>query len=131
MIYNFLFYNAYKLAKKSGNFNNTPVLGGGIFVAIVFILNLFSLLFVLEGLQITYFEYNREYSLYVGFSFLTLFLMYYGVDKRYIKIVDSFEKKNIPKSSSFQLFVVFCYYLITFILLLISGLFKNKDWIFK
>ena len=129
LIYNFLFYNAYLLAKKSGNYKDIPVLGGVICVVPFFIYNLFSVLFVIEGLKIEVFEYDRSYSFYIAFSLLILFLLYYSVNKRYI--VDSFDKKNIPNSTKFQLFVLFSYHLIGFFIVLISGLFKNKDWVFK
>lgn len=131
IIYNFLFYNAYLLGKKSGNFKDIPVLGGVIHVVPFFIYNLFSLLFVMEGLKIKVFEYDRSDSFYIAFSLLILFLLYYSVNKRYIKIVDSFDKKDIPNSTKFQLFVVISYHLIGFLIVLISGLYKNKDWIFK
>jgi hypothetical protein len=131
IIYNFLFYNAYLLAKKSGNFKGFLVFGGVLFVVPFFIYNIFSLLFVIEGFKIKVFEYDRSYSFYIAFSLLVLFLLYYIVNKRYIKIVDSFNKKNIPNSTKFQLFVIFSYHLIGFAILLISGLFKNRDWIFK
>lgn len=131
IIYNFLFYNAYLLGKKSGNFTDIPALAGVIVVVPFFIYNLFSLLFVIEGLKIKVFEYDRSYSFYIAFSLLILFLLYYSLNKRDIKIVDSFDKKNIPNSTKFQFFVLFSYHLIGFVILLISALFKNKDWIFK
>ena len=131
IIYNFLFYNAYLLGKKSGNFIHIPALAGVIVVVPFFIYNLFSLLFVIEGLKIKVFEYDRSYSFYIAFSLLILFLLYYSLNKRDIKIVDSFDKKNIPNSTKFQFFVLFSYHLIGFVILLISALFKNKDWIFK
>lgn len=131
IVYNFLFYNAYLLGKKSGNFKDILVLGGVIHVVPFFIYNLFSLILVIEGLKIKVFEYDRSYSFYIAFSLLILFLLYYNVNKRYIKIIDTFDKKNIPKSTKFQLFVVISYHLVGFLIALISGLFKNKDWIFK
>jgi len=116
LIYNFLFYNAYLLGKKSGNFKDIPVLGVVICVVPFFIFNLFSLLFLIEGLKIKVFEYDRSDSFYIAFLLLILFLLYYSVNKRYIKIVDSFDKKNIPNSTKFQLFVLFTYLLIGFII---------------
>jgi uncharacterized membrane protein YfcA len=131
LIYNFLFYNGYLLGKKSGNFKDIPVLAGVICVVPFFIYNFFSVLFVIAGLKIKVFEYDRSDSFYIAFLLLILFLLYYSLNKRYIKIVDSFDKKNIPNSTKFQLLVFFSYHLIGFVILLISGLFKNKDWIFK
>lgn len=129
-IYNYLFYKTYILAKHSRNFDDTPVLGGIIFVVACMMFNTFTVAQVLEGVGVMDVEFKDKYKFPFAFALVGLFLGYYLFKGRYKKII---EKYNSNKSGKFQLhpiFVIIIYYGVSFCLLLLAGLYKNQDWIF-
>jgi hypothetical protein len=130
-IYNYLFYKSFILAKKSKNFDDVPVLGGMIWTALCFIFNLMSIFFLIEGFGInTGIGSVLEHKYIMGLATLGLLLFYYSYKGRYKKIVKCYEEKEKHSVSIHPIIVIIFYYVGSFGLLLLAGLFKNKDWIF-
>ena len=131
-IYNYLFYKTFLLAIRSRNFNDFPVLGGILFVVACLMFNIFTIAIFLEGLGILH-EYPFSENLKYPFSFalLIIVLVYYLYHNRYKRIVEDFNQKYKDRSQLHPVIVVLIYYIISFGLLLLAGLFKNHDWIFS
>jgi phosphatidylglycerophosphate synthase len=129
-IYNYLFYKTYLLSKRSGNFDDVPVLGGLLFVLPCLMFNIFTVFMLLDAWGVnTGVEFKKEYKYVFTFSLLLLLLLYYLYKGRYKKIIEKFEQKEKGKSLR-PIFVIIIYYAISFGLLLLAGLYKNQDWIF-
>jgi len=129
-IYNYLFYKSYLLAKRSKNFDDIPVLGGISFVGLCFMLNVFAIIGLFEGLGInTGIEFKKEYKYIFCLSLVLLLLLYYIYAGRYKKIIENFEK-NKRKVQLHPIIVIILYYGISVFLFFLSATFKNHDWIF-
>jgi hypothetical protein len=130
-IYNFLFYHGYKLSKNSENFNDIPQLGGILYVIPCLLFNLSTLSFILEGFGVLKFIFDPKYKYLFCFILIIILLFYFSYKKRYLKIIQKYENQNKNKKLSYSIIVVIFYLVVNFGFLIISGLFKNKDWIFK
>lgn len=129
-IYNYLFYKTYLLSKRSGNFDDVPVIGGLLFVLPCLMFNIFAVFMLLDAWRVnTGVEFKEEYKYVFTFSLLLLLLLYYLYKGRYKRIIEKFEQKEKGKSLR-PIFVIIIYYTISFGLLLLAGLYKNQDWIF-
>lgn len=130
-IYNYLFYKTFLLAQRSNNFEDMPVLGGLVFVVLCFILNIFTIIGLLEGMNInTYIEFKKEYKYIFSFFIVVLLLFYYLYKGRYKKIIKSYtERKRGIKVH--PVIVIILYYGISIFLMFIAALYKNHDWIFS
>lgn len=131
IIYDFLFYNAYKLSKKSDNFRDIPIIGGVIWVVPFLIYNILSIVFFLEGSNIFYKRLDWFIRVAIAAATTILVFTYYYKNKKYLKIINKYDNYPLLRSTIFQLLIIFSYHLLGFIILLISGLYRNKDWIFK
>lgn len=131
IIYDFLFYNAYKLSKKSDNFRDIPIIGGVIWVVPFLIYNILSIVFFLEGSNIFYKRLDWFIRVAIAAATTILVFTYYYKNKKYLKIKNKYDNYPLLRSTIFQLLIIFSYHLLGFIILLISGLYRNKDWIFK
>jgi hypothetical protein len=129
-IYNYLFYKSFILYKKSKNFDDIPVLGGLVFLSICVLFNLSTLFIFLEGFGVnTGINLMIKHKYFVAFGLLGLLLFYYSYKGRYKRIIKHYEdKKSAIKIH--PVIVIIIYYVGSFGLLLLAGLFKNKDWIF-
>lgn len=130
-IYNYLFYKSYLLAKRSKNFNDLPVLGGLIFVCACLMFNIFTIAIILEstGIIDTYpFKTEFKYAFSVVLVFMVL--LYYLFRGRYKKIILRYEQKEIGNIQIHPIIVIIIYYLVSFGLLLLAGMYKNHDWFF-
>lgn len=129
-IYNYLFYKSYLLAQRSKNFDDVPVLGGLVFVILCFILNIFTVIGLLEGLDIdTHIEFKREYKYIFSLSIVVLLLLYYIYKGRYKRIIERFEQKDAGLKLH-PVIVIIVYYGISIFLMLLAATYKNRDWIF-
>lgn len=132
-IYNLLFYKTYQLSVRSRNFDDIPVLGGLLFVLPCLMFNIFTLFIFLEGIGILdRFIFVKQLKYPFSFSLILGLLWFYSYKGRYKKIINRFENNpsNIIKSLH-PLIIIAMYYISSFGLLLLAGLFKNHDWIFK
>lgn len=132
-IYNYLFYKSYQMGERSKNFVGAPVLGGILWVGGVFMFNLGSIAFLLEAFGITgNLIGDRKYKYFVGLLFMVFLLFYYSYKGRYKKIIAHYEEKERNTSKAIPpLIVVLFYTIISFGLLLLSGMYKNGDGLFK
>ena len=131
-IYNYLFYNSFLLAKRSKNFDDIPVLGGISYVIGCLTLNLFTIIGLLDALGINIgIEFKKEYKYIFSLSLVLLLLIYYSYKGRYKKIINKYEKKYKNKKQLHPVITIIIYYLISFGLLLLAGMYKNHDWIFS
>ena len=126
-MYNYLFYNSYVLAKKSGNFNEEPILGGILFVIPCFLFNFFSLqnLFIYSGiLHNPIVEIQKPYTWVICLIIVFLVFMYYKSGGRSIKIINKYQNRSqrLP-----PLFVIYSIYILSFLVLLLSAMLKNGD----
>ncbi len=131
-IYNYLFYKSYLLAKRSKNFEDIPILGGIPFVALCMILNVFTLLMLVEGLLGFYVQiaFIMKYKYLFGVGLVVLLLLYYSCNGRSQRIVKYYEKKYRERVQLHPLIVIFLYYSISGFLIFLAAMFKNKHWIF-
>jgi hypothetical protein len=130
-IYNYLFYKSYLLAIRSKNFDDMPTLGGILFVVACIMFNIFTMSIFLEG--VGFLEDNpfkERYKYPFVFTLVLLVLFYYLYKNRYKRIIEKYEKRNRGKAHIHPILVIVFYYLISFGLLLLAGLYKNHDWIF-
>lgn len=103
-------------------------------VSLCLMFNVFSLFLVLEGCgligEIAFF--NKEYRFVGAPVFLGIVAVYYLYGRKYKIIYDSFVDKRKQAPSTFMsISVVVLYYILSFVVLLIAGMYKNKDWIFS
>lgn len=132
IIYNYLFYKSYQLALRSKNFDDTPVLGGIIFVAICVVFNIYTIYFVLQVLGIGTVSFNMKYKYPFGLVLVIVTLMYYLFDSRYKKIIEKFEQKERAIGKSIHpIFVIIAYCGVSVGLMFLAALFKNGDWVFR
>jgi len=129
-IYNYLFYKTYILAKRSGNFNDTPILGGILFVIPCVMFNIFTIMFLIEANEIKVFYFSTLNRVIFGIVLVATILAYYYYNGRYKKIIEKFETQKKGKFQLHPIIVIIIYYALSFCLLLLSGLYKNHDWIF-
>jgi len=130
-IYNYLFYKSFVAAKKSKNFEDIPVLGGLMFLVLCIEFNFFTVLGFLEGLGVnTFDEYILKYKWFFAFGLLGLLLFYYSYKSRYKKIIKYYDDRKDKMIQIPAFIVIIIYYLGSFGLLLLAGLYKNRDWIF-
>jgi hypothetical protein len=132
-IYNYLYYKSFILAKKSKNFEDIPVLGGLMFLGICLVMNIGTIIGFIEGLglEIGIDNFVVKYKYVSGFTIVALLLFYYSYKGRYKKIVAHYESKKDKGINIHPVIVIIIYYLGSFGLLLLVGLFKNRDWIFR
>ena len=129
-IYNYLFYKSYLLAQRSRNFDDMPALGGLIFVALCFMLNIFTIIGLIEGLSINLdIEFKKEYKYIFSLLLAITLLFYYLRKERYKKIIESFEQKK-KGIQLHPIIVILIYYSISIFLMFLSATYKNRDWIF-
>lgn len=130
IVYNYLFYKSYILAKRSRNFDDMPVLGGIIFVVACVMFNIFTIAQVLEGLGVMDVEFKERYKFPFALILVGIMLGYYLFKGRYKIIIEKYEQSKRGKPQLHPIFVIIIYYGISFGLLLLAGLYKNQDWIF-
>lgn len=135
MIYDYLFYNSYQLAKKSKNWEDTPILFAVMIVGSCFIANLFTLKFIIDvfwGDKI-FFKQNLESLKYIIASILCLFLVFYytykGRGEKIVAKYDTREKEG--KRKVHPLLPVLLYLLLSIVLMFLIGMYKHQYWIFS
>jgi len=107
-----------------------PALGGLVFVSLCLILNLFTVIGLLERLNInTHIEFRKEYKYIFSLSIVVLLLFYYLYKGRYKKIIESFEQKK-GGIKLHPVIVIVIYYGISVFLMFLAATYKNQDWIF-
>jgi len=129
-IYDLLFYASYKLAQKSGNFDDAPILGGLVFVVVSFSANLLSIYFILHRFNLMTINFPKQRytpgTILFTVSMMLFLFFYYKYKNRYKRIVSKYENKKLLNSW----WIVIIYSITSGAIMIISGMFMNKDWIF-
>jgi hypothetical protein len=102
-------------------------------ITLCFIFNIGSFLFLLQGLglikEANYFP--KETRFLGALIFAGIVSGYYLINGRYKTIYSRLKIKYVePPKTWHSITVVLLYYLLSFGLLLLTGLYKNHDWIF-
>ena len=130
-IYDLLFYASYKLAQKSRNFDDTPVLGGIVMVSGCILINIITFFLLLSGFHIyTLHVSSHRYtvkSVLGGILFMAFLLIYYKWKGRYKRILAKYENKK----TLHPWLIVIIYWFISFVLVNLAAFFKNRAWIFS
>ena len=130
IVYDYLFYKSYILAKRSRNFDDMPILGGIIFVIACVMFNIFAITQVLERVGIFDVEFQKKYKFPFALVLVGIILGYYLFKGRYKKIIEKYDQYKKRRLQLHPIIVIIIYYGISFGLLLLAGLYKNRDWIF-
>ena len=133
MIYDYLFFKSYQLGKRSRNFEDLPVLAGVIWVGVCFMLNIFTIAILLEALGFSgNFVLDRKYKYIFSLLLVLILILNYSFKGRYKRIIEQYEEKERQASKGLHpVIVIIFYYALSFLLLLLAGMYKNGDGIFK
>jgi hypothetical protein len=132
MIYDYLFYKSYQLGQRSRNFDDMPVLAGVIWVSLCFILNLFTLKFILEAGGIINISIGVKYKYIFSLILILLLVFYYTYKGNYLCIIKKHEAMERRRGRSLHpIIVIASYYIISFLLGMVAALYRNGDWIFN
>lgn len=132
MIYNYIFYKSYKLNVTSGNFDMIPIMAGLIWVIPNIVFNLFTILFLVEASVGSRFQPNRSYRYIFALIVIGIGLLYYKQNNRYKKIIERYDESEKNSNRRVHpLIVVLGVTTISFLILMIAGMYRNGDWIFK
>lgn len=131
-MYNYLFYKSYQLGRASSNYDDMPVLGGIVFVCLCFMLNVFTLLFLIEGAGIQKITMPDErFRFIIALGLIGLFVAFYQYGNRYERVISYYEARERKAGIGLHpILVIAAYYVGSFLVMLVAGLYKNKDWIF-
>lgn len=129
MIYDYVFYHSYKLRQGSGG-PFDPIGDGSLGVLPGLILNIGSIICFFEGLanQKVVPSFGKPVSYIIGIIFIIGAELYYRKNKRYLKIIDKYDKKYNGKVKKwYHLLVVLSYYIPSGILFLLCAMYRNHD----
>jgi len=103
-------------------------------IALCFMFNVGAVIFILQGSSIisdvNFFPKSGKIA--GGLLFICCIAGYYLYKHRYKEIYESYKLKcNRPFSVWRSIIIVVAYYLVSFGILLLAGLYKNHDWIFR
>ena len=136
-IYNFLFYKTFLLTQKSRNFDDTPVLGGILFIILCVMLNIFTIIEFLDGIGFlksiglkTGITFTKPYRFLFAIALVGSLLFYYQYKGRYKKIIEHYEGKTGFIMRLHPLIVMFIYLVLSFLIFAIAAEFRNHQWFF-
>lgn len=130
MPYKWLFLHSYNLAINSRENRHDPFYWVFLICTICAILNIGSAIFLIASFERFHFIIYEPYRLVIVlFYLITIFSVYYRNENYSLLIKNKYTQKkfNVKKS----IFFVVMYYITSGIILFLSSLVKNKDWIFK
>jgi hypothetical protein len=131
-MYNYLFYKAYQAGKRSGNFEDMPILAGIIWVGLCLVLNFFSLYFLLKKWGILSFVLESKYKYIFSFGLVLLLIAYYTIGNRYKLIIEKYENmERLYGKSINPILVVYLYLIMSFLIGTLCAMYKNGDGLFK
>jgi hypothetical protein len=131
-IYNFLFYKSFILSQKSKNFDDIPALGGMLFVVLCVMLNIFTIIGLIEGFGFkTGITFSKPYQFPFALALVGLLLFYYLYKGRYKKIVKHYEQRAGFITQLHPIIVVIIYFGLSILLMFLAAAFKNHQWIFE
>ena len=128
--YKSLFIHSYNLAKLSKANREEPFHSVVFIILLCAIFNIHALLMLISSIEEYSFLNDGVYKLVFTVIYLLFIFLIYYQNKRYKKIIkEDYQNKKINLYKSITIVVL--YYILSFIILLLVGLFKNKDWIFS
>jgi predicted Abi (CAAX) family protease len=128
-VYDYLFYSSYKSAVKSGNFDDTPVIGAITVVVMCVMFNIFTLSFLLNRFGILVVTLKSEYKYLFVLALTSIILYYYLYNQRYRRILLKYEKREEEQGRRLHpIVVMIIYYAISGSLMFLAALFMNGDW---
>lgn len=132
IIYNSLFYHIYELALRSKSNRDMPMFITILVISLCFMFNVFAILFLAEGFGLSGNYFQRRFRAIGALVFLGLISFYYLHNHRYKRFYDECSKRYRNRPSTLKaILVVVGYYIVSITLMLVAGMFKNKDWIFS
>ena len=133
-MYNYLIFHAYNLALKSRENRDEPVYIVMMLLAVCVSLNTYSILFLLKGVGIIndLSFINKDNEAILGLLLTGLIAAYFLPKKRYKTIYEKMVSKHVKQPSTLlSILIVAFYYVGSSLMLLVTALYMNKDWIFK
>ncbi len=138
VIYDYLFYKAYQLAKKSEKWEDTPVFFATLIVVLCAFLNVAALSFLVEGYISPNSTFNKDFSesivkykTVVAIILLFVVWKYYSFKGRGERIVNKYDEKKDPFRKIHQLVIVLTAYFLSTFVTMIAAMYKNGDGFFK
>lgn len=133
MIYDYLFYKGYQLGKRSRNFQEMPLMAGVIWVSLCIMFNIFSVMMLIQTIFLRQgYIFSEQYNYVFSIGLLMMIIFYYLYKGRYRSIIERFIIKEAKSGKGLHpLIVIFIYYVSSFVLLLVTAMFKNGDGIFS
>jgi hypothetical protein len=131
-MYNYLFYKAYQAGKRSGNFEDMPLLAGVLWVGLCLIFNFFSLCFILEKYEIIRIKIDTRYKYIFALGVTLLLIIYYSTGNRSSLIIEKYEnKERLAGKSLNPILIVYLYLIMSFLIGTLCAMFKNGNGLFK
>jgi drug/metabolite transporter (DMT)-like permease len=127
ILYDQLFFHAYCLAKKSKANRDMPLFVPLMVVSVCFIFNLTAVFFLLDAFGVMESPNTEGIEWLFAFIVLGLFAFYFLWNKRYKKIV---ARRAFPKRWH-SVIIIVAFYVLSFVLALLAGMYMNQDGIFK
>lgn len=131
MIYNYLLYKTYKLAKLVKNDDDDAIWLGIMIVGSCLVFNVATIILLIDGIGlIKYSGFDNKYRYIIG-ALMTLGVgLYYFRKKRYKKILKEYESKERGKKSIHPLVPVLVFCVVSILSLMFAAMYKNGDGIF-
>ncbi len=126
-MYNPLIFHSLRLALRNSYHSDMPIFVPLMTVSVCLMFNLGTLKFLLVGLNQKFdFDFPNKY-LFVVFTVLAVYLLFFYKNKSYKRLLNQAKNKKEKTSTAKSIIVVGLYYVLSFLSLLISGMFKNGD----
>ena len=131
MIYDYLLYKTYKLAKLVKNEDDDAIWLGIMIVGSCLIFNIATIILFIDGIGfIKYSGFDNKYRYIIGVLMTLGVGLYYFHKKRYKKILKQYEAKERGKRSIHPLVPVLVFCMTSIILLVLSAMYRNGDGVF-
>jgi len=131
MLYKHLFFHAHSLSLNYGSSKDMPYFFSLTIVALCFMFNVQTMFFLLETFDIVPYIFKREYKWFFPFLFLAIIYGSYMYKERYKLVYQELLSIYGNPNKWTSISIVILYYVLSFIILLITGMYKNGDWIFS
>lgn len=132
MIYDYLLYKTYKLAKLAKNEDDDAIWLGIMIVGSCLIFNIATIILLVDKIGfVKYGNFDNKYRYIIG-ALMTLGVgFYYFHKKRYKKILKRYESKEKYKKGIHPLIPVLVLCIVSILLLIFTAMYRNGDGIFS
>ena len=126
-MYKPLIIHSIRLALRNSYHADMPIFVPLMMVSVCLMFNFGTLIFLFEGLNQKFdFDFPNKY-LFAIITILVVFLLFFYKNKSYKSLLIQAQNKKEKTSTTKSIIVVGLYYALSFLCLLISGMFKNGD----